>query len=324
MKKTYRLYVNNIIALCHLTNRKEETNSFSEELTEIGYKLDYDKFSIFINKIERLANGQHVLLSGFERKFYSKYKEIIDVINTYSDISSFSNNNKYRNIIDLYNNYILLHKDEITNILAVLNKLLDLGFEEICFNEEYDFTKMVFDFSPECIHYTNMSYLDNIQVIPSYPGVIKYKSDDSNYKINMEHTDLYLTDSEICLNSLLFDPSRLPNSLNIELIFDEINSKARQYYDINREIKNSVDLSVGINDLLMQAEITGCLFDGLDNVENREELIEILNNIIVEIKKLKKISCDYSDSLSNKEPMLTKEFLEEEKKKYLSKRTKKS
>ena len=94
--------------------------------------------------------------------------------------------------------------------------------------------------------------------------------------------------------------------------------------NINREIKNSVDLNVGINDLLMQAEITGCLFDGLDNVENREELIETLNNIVVEIKKLKKISCDYSDSLSKKEPMLTKEFLEEEKKKYLSKRTKKS
>ena len=83
-------------------------------------------------------------------------------------------------------------------------------------------------------------------------------------------------------------------------------------------------MSVGINDLLMQAEITGSMLDGLENVESRKELIEILNNILVEIKKLEKLSCEYNVSLSNKEPMLSKEFLEEEKKKYLSKRTKKS
>ena len=76
--------------------------------------------------------------------------------------------------------------------------------------------------------------------------------------------------------------------------------------------------------MLEQAEVTGCMLDGLENVESREELIEILNNILVEIKKLEKLSCEYNVSLSNKEPMLSKEFLEEEKKKYLSKRTKKS
>lgn len=323
MKKTYNLDINNIIALCHLINKKEEVNSFSEELIEIGYKLDYVKFSKFINKIERVFNGQHVLLSGFEKKFYLKYKDVIDIIITYSNMSSFSDNNNYRDIIELYNNYLLFHKEEIANILAVLNKLLDLGFEEIRFNEEYDFTKMVFDYNPECSHYTDITYLDNIQVLPSYPGVIKYKSNNSNYRIDMEYTDLYtLANSEIWVNSLFFDPNRLPNSLNMEFVFDEINDKARQYYDINKKIKNSVNLSVGINDLLMQAEITGSMLDGLENVESRKELIEILNNILVEIKKLEKLSCEYNVSLSNKEPKLSKEFLEEEKKKHLSKRTK--
>lgn len=325
MKKTYNLDINNIIALCHLINKKEEVNSFSEDLKLIGYKLDYVKFSKFINKIERVSNGQHVLLSGFEKKFYLKYKDVIDIIITYSNMSSFSDNNNYRDIIELYNNYLLFHKEEIANILAVLNKLLDLGFEEIYFNEDYDFTNMVFYYNPEYGHYTNITYLDNIQVLPSYPGVIKYKSNNSNYRIDMEYSDLYtLTDSEIRVNSLLFDPSRLPNSLNMEFVFDEINDKARQYYDLYKEIKNSVNLSVGINDLLMQAEITGSMLDGLENVESREELIEILNNILVEIKKLEKLSCEYNVSLSNKESMLSKDFLEEEKKKYLSKRTKKS
>lgn len=325
MKKTYSLDINNIIALCHLINKNEEVNSFSEELIEIGYKLDYVKFSKFINKIERVSNGQHVLLSGFEKKFYLKYKDVIDIIITYSNMTSFSDNNNYRDIIELYNNYLLFHKEEIANILAVLYKLLDLGFEEIYFNEDYDFTNMVFEFNLESGDYTNVSYLDNLQVIPSYPGVIKYKSDNSNYKIDLEYTYLKtLIESKIGLNSLLFDPSRLPNSLNMEFVFDEINDKARQYYDINKKIKNSVNLSVGINDLLMQAEITGSMLDGLENVESRKELIEILNNILVEIKKLEKLSCEYNVSLSNKEPKLSKEFLEEEKKKYLSKITKKS
>lgn len=325
MKKTYNLDINNIIALCHLINKKEEVNSFSEDLKLIGYKSDYVKFSKFINKIERVSNGQHVLLSGFEKKFYLKYKDVIDIIITYSNMSSFSDNNNYRDIIELYNNYLLFHEEDIANILAVLNKLLDLGFEEIRFNEEYDFTKMVFDYNPECSHYTDITYLDNIQVLPSYPGVIKYKSNNSNYRIYMEYTDLYtLANSEIWVNSLFFDPNRLPNSLNMEFVFDEINDKARQYYDINKKIKNSINLSVGINALLEQAEITSCMLDGLENVESREELIEILNNIIAEINKLKKLSCEYNVSLSNKEPMLSKEFLEEEKKKYLSKRTKKS
>ena len=323
MKKTYNLDINNIIVLCHLINKKEDVNTFSEDLKLIGYKSDYVKFCKFINKIEKLSNKQHVLLSGFERKFYLKYKDVIDTIITYSNMSSFSDNNNYRDIIELYNNYLLFHEEDIANILAVLNKLLDLGFEEIRFNEEYDFTKMVFDYNPEYSHCTNIIYLDNIQVLPSYPGVIKYKSNNSNYRIDMEYSDLYtLTDSEIRVNSLLFDPSRLPNSLNMEFVFDEINDKARQYYDINKKIKNSINLSVGINALLEQAEVTSCMLDGLENVESREELIEILNNIIAEINKLKKLSCEYNVSLSNKEPMLSKEFLEEEKKKYLSKRTK--
>lgn len=325
MKKTYSLDINNIIVLCHLINKKEEVNSFSEELIEIGYKLDYVKFSKFINKIERVSNGQHVLLSGFEKKFYLKYKDVIDIIITYSNMSSFLDNNNYRDIIELYNNYLLFHKEEIANILAVLNKLLDLGFEEIRFNKEYDFTNIVFEFNLESGDYTNVSYLDNLQVIPSYLGVIKYKSDNSNYKIDLEYTYLKtLIESKIGLNSLLFEPSRLPNSLDLDFVLDEINDKSRQYYDLYKEIKNSVNLSVGINDLLMQAEITGSMLDGLENVESREELIEILNNILVEIKKLEKLSCEYNVSLSNKEPMLSKEFLEEEKKKYLSKITKKS
>ena len=141
----------------------------------------------------------------------------------------------------------------------------------------------------------------------------------------MEYIDLYtLTNSEIWVNSLFFDPNRLPNSLNMEFVFDEINDKARQYYDINKKIRNSINLSVGINALLEQAEVTSCMLDGLENVESREELIEILNNILVEIKKLEKLSSEYNVPLSNKEPMLSKEFLEEEKKKYLSKITKKS
>ena len=290
----------------------------------IGYKLDYVKFSKFINKIERVSNGQHVLLSGFEKKFFLKYKDVIDIIITYSNMTSFSDNNNYCDIIELYNNYLLFHKEEIANILSVLNKLLDLCFEEIYFNEDYDFTNMVFEFNLESGDYTNVSYLDNLQVISSYPGVIKYKSDNSNYKIDLEYTYLKtLIESKIGLNSLLFEPSRLPNSLNMEFVFDEINDKARQYYDLYKEIKNSVNLSVGINDLLMQAEITGSMLDGLENVESREKLIEILNNILVEIKKLEKLSCEYNVSLSNKEPKLSKEFLEEEKKKYLNKRTKK-
>ena len=72
MKKTYSLDINNIIALCHLINKNEEVNSFSEELIEIGYKLDYVKFSKFINKIERVSSWQHVLLSGFEKKVLFK------------------------------------------------------------------------------------------------------------------------------------------------------------------------------------------------------------------------------------------------------------
>ena len=112
----------------------------------------------------------------------------------------------------------------------------------------------------------------------------------------------------------MFDPNRLPVKLDRKNTFDRIIDLKKQQEEKNTSIRNSVDLSISVSDLDEQLNSTSSIISKLDDVQNKNQLLEVLINIKGEVDKLKTLSEQYDSSISEKEPSLTKEVLDREKK----------
>jgi len=169
--------------------------------------------------------------------------------------------------------------------------------------------------------------LDNIEVIPTYNNSpIRYKTTDSCYCMRVGISDygndreLKDYDRRIELNSLIFDPNRLPNEITFESTAGVIKKIADDSKQESKVIKELVDVSVAIDDLVIQYNEIERIIESVENVDNREELQKILNNILEEIKRLKSTSSSFrQDAISDFEN-LSEEKIEEEKQKYLIRR----
>ena len=191
-----------------------------------------------------------------------------------------------------------------------------LGFDDFTFNEDLDFTKESYDIYPTFRRNFRIIYVDNIVVSPSYTSEIDYKTASSNYKIDLDVIGNEISDygRKITLNSLLFDLNRLPVKLDRKNTFDRIIDLKKQQEEKNTSIRNSVDLSISVSDLDEQLNSTSSIISKLDDVQNKSQLLEALLNIKGEVERLKTLSKQYDSSISEKEPSLTKEVLDREKK----------
>lgn len=323
-KKPILAHVDNIIALCHILNDYDEFTCNLSKLIKIKYNRD------IINNLYKISNGKLVFGSRKVKKFYKENKSIIDTINKFSSISRFINYNydSHGNLsdeygLDYFHKYIMNHQEDMERILSVLEKIKKLGFEEFQFDEKIDFTSdeyvidTIFGGNPD------ITYLDNIKVIPSYlNSIIKYKTTGSNYKIiaKVSLSNILKYGKKIIVNSLLFDPNRLPEEITKECIFDKIISLKNNQQNNCNTIRNSVDLSISVDDLYSQFNITSKTINGLNDVESKEQLQQTLLEIKERLNQLKTISSEYDDSVSKNDSTVTKEKLQEEKQLYLKRR----
>lgn len=305
-KKKY-VEINNLIALCHILDNFEE---FEKRL-----KTEYNRD--FKLKLLDISQGKTRAFSKKEKKFYNENKSVIDTINKYSSIDIFIGEiYGYYGSAQFFYEYFLNHKEDLDKITKLLEKIKQLGFDVFTFNEDLDFTTETYDVFPTFRRNSRIIYVDNIVVPPSYTSNINYYTTSSNYKMELDIIGDEISEygRRITLNSLLFDPNRLPESLTKENTFDNILKLKSEQKEKSAAIRNSVDLSISVSALAYQLSSTSSVISKLDDVQNKSQLLEALLNIKGEVEKLIALSEEYDSSISEKELSLTGEVLEREKK----------
>ena len=322
-KEAIEAKVNILIALYHILDGYSEfTKNLISFITTKNNKND-------VWDLYKITHGEFVVGAIKTKKFYQKNKDVIDTINKYSSIWDFilynyddQGNVRKDSFVDYFYQYFLAHKNELDKILSILEKLKELGFDRFRFDEDADFTDKECTISTHFNSNSNINYLDNIQVVPNYQNdVVRYKTTGSNYNMNIKvFLGRFGYEKTITLNSLVFDVKRLPESISKESIFDRIISLKGEQKESCAAIKNSVDLSIGVDDLQSQFESTSQIIDRLDDIKDKDELHEVLSHIKEEIDKLQTISKAYNDTVSKDDSSITKEQLQKEKKRYLARR----
>lgn len=305
MKKE-KVHVNSIIALCHILNDYEDFKNIA-----INLKIEdiYDLCSISL--------GDTVFGKMRMKKFYQENKVVIDIINTYCVLVDFIYKIREKKLDHIYE-YLKNHQVEIDKVIKLITKIKNLGFEYILFDEELDFTKDIYKMYTVFNDNGPISYLENMEAIPNYQNnVVEYKTNDSNFRIDF----LKFEYSEIILNSLLFDPNKLPEEINVDNMFAEIIVLKEKQKKNSIAIRNSVDLNVSISDLDSEFSKTWRVIESLEDFRDKEILREILKENRLALEKLKEISVKYDESIINNDELdLSEDQLKLERERYLERR----
>ena len=325
-EQKYVTKVEDLIALCHiLDDYKEFIESLSKLLAKKNITTD------IAQNLSRISHGEKLpLIARKEKKFYEEHKEVIDTINKYTDIASFIYSNfkwpgtfSEERGLNFFYDYITSNIEEIDNILAVLNRLKELGFRDITFAPSNKFTDEEYMLYSNTYRNFQVEYLDNIEVIPNYTNdEVRYKTTGSNYKITARSIDGNISKEQvsIILNSLIFDYKRLPSKIDKEAILDPIVFKKIVKRTSCVQLKNSVDLRVNVEDLKRQFSKSKETIQFLTEINSHKELIKLLNEINEKIERLNELSDEYDENISKENQELPLEFLNEEKKEYVLRR----
>ena len=323
MKKEVR--VESLITLCHILN---DYNDFTKNLAKL-IKTKYNRDIVYM--LDKISNGEFVIGAHKVKKFYRENKSVIDTINKFSNISKFitynydyQGNLKEETGLDYFYEYITSHKEDLEKILSLLEKIKKLYFYEIEFDDQIDFTCDNYKMHTRFNDNTAISYLDNMEALPNYQNdIVEYRTKGSNYKIVVHFLfggfSRYSTKT-ITVNSLLFDSKTLPEDITQKIIFDKILSLKKKQQENCENLKNSVDLSVSIDDLYSQLDITSKVAERINEVETKEQLTDLLLVIKSYLEQLQDISLEYDESILQNSSHITKEKLQEEKKLYLDRR----
>lgn len=328
--KTISVRTIDAITFCQLI---DEYGEFHKEFMDfLGAQKDPFKVIVALRK---LSQGQHCHTSRKVKEFYNAYKKIIDTIGQNTGIQSFFFNNydwnygRYKVFFksDDFYQYLLANIDKKDKILAVLNRLKEFGFEEFELNQAWDFSKHIYKAAFVTFDFNDVVYLDNLEPIPEYrQGEVKYKTTGSNYQMEVRIyssslcAKLYANRDRIRLNSLTFDVDRLPKELSAKDIYDKIIGLASKKQQEYTAIKNSVDLSVGVQDLEYLINRFNETVTKMESVDSKEQVLEELRNMQQSLKQIQTLSSAYNQRITEGSSYITKELLQEEVKRYLIRR----
>lgn len=326
-KNRYTIEADNIIALSYIL---DEYKDFIPKLSEIIKTKDMTELIICIERLDK--ENKKPFYFGKINKFYKENKDVIKTINEYSSIGKFITFNFDRNGnlkegtgLDFFYNYMINNIENINRIREVLRKLKELKFTVIKFDSNQDFTKETYSLYRNFSVNTRIEFLDNIEVIPNYEyDKVKYKTDDSSYKINAGISsisgEIEKYDINITVKDLLFNPEHLPEQITKTTIFNSITDVKDQQLDACVQLRNSVDLSISVDDLKAQFDKTALVLNSLTNINEKERMNKILGDILKEINELQGFSEDFDECLSKNNKNISPEIIAEEKKTFIKKR----
>ena len=316
--------ISHLLSVCYTL---DSFSKFNDNLIEFMSDAKNAKNRYYLWNI---ANKKHIIGLRKVKKFYQQNKKVIDEIDRCCNINIFigfnydydyNGNCKMKSSFETFYKYLIEHRDEKKQIVSLLKKLRDLGFTDICFNEEDNFVNTTYSVS--CNMYS-CSYMENMEALPNYSrDYVYYKTTGSNYRIDLggkissygPYWNTYIT-----VNNLLFDPSLLPDNISKETTYDKILSLKDSQKENCNSIERAVDLSVSIDDLYNAFDFTDKVVNGFEDVKDKKQLKKKLSKIKEYLDDLKKISDQYDDSICENNSKITKEQLKLEKAAYLSRR----
>lgn len=269
------------------------------------------------HNLYRIINGEFVLFSDKYKSFISKYQDVISIIKKYdtawyfTDILDFSSKK-----IDTFYDYLTNNRENLEFVKYNINKLYNLGFKHITLSEDYNFDSQV------CVFNFNKTepivLLDNMEMVSACDNDgIFYAGRDSEYKITIKPADdcESIDKVSIELNTLLFDPDRLPNDLS----YREVEKKIKNLDPEYSIIQNFIKLSSTTNLLASQIENLKNIVDNvIDSANNKKNMIKLLNTISNSVKLLKEENRRYEEEVIENSYFITKEKMEKEKNKILN------
>jgi len=306
-----------MILLCYII---DEYKDFVEKIYNFLKTKNGDINYTLLYKLNRVSNKKKCFNGKTVYLFYEENKEVIDKINEYYSIDSFIRTHfgvyKIIDEIEMVYQYLVNNRDNIDDIIKLLNKIKSLGIKVVLFDEDFNFG----DNKYSLINGDNLviSYVDNLEIIPNYDdSVIKYKTTGSNYQIDLATRRF---SNKIYLNSLIFNIDRLPDTIaKDDVIHKIISLKKKQKEEIN-VVKKSVNLNISVDDLSLSVLECERVIDYLDDVTNKHELVEAIDNIKQEIVRIESIRRAYDINATINNEHITEDVLEEEKKLVLDRR----
>ena len=321
MEDAIEVRTRDLLTLIVILNEFEDFNNKVIDL--IKNKNDYS-----FNKIQKLSKNEKVIGAKKLKDFYNDNSEIINVINSYSNIGYFIdfnydlNNGQLKDGFNQLYNYLLKNKDKLNGIIDLLIRIEKLGFENIFYNDKLDFSKNSYKTSSQYYLCEDFYYLDNMYVVPTYDGEkIEYKTKGSSYEMKLQKgfkNTVYKR--SITFNDLLVNPNRLPSELTKEETLDVITKlryDIQSQYDILRE---SINMSLCIDDLKSKYCYLYDLANMCDVIEIKMKLLDVLKDLEEDILEIEYLSNSYEKTITNKNNVLSEEKVNIEKKKELKRR----
>lgn len=303
--KSEKVYVTDIMGLCIIFNEYKQF-SHSIQILNNGSLDD-------IENLLSLLRGENISVSFEVENFYHNNSEAIKKLESRlskDDLihfilllySTFK-------IIDNFYNYILKHKIDINKLYKLLERIKNLGFEEFDFCENADFSHEINNISEDLKRNLIINHLENIQVIPSYPGNIAYYSEGSSYLITLSPTDISSFRPSIKLNNLEFDPNCLPDKLDVKEFFSKLLMENQRYNGGINAIKYCKDFDNPISNLQLTINKLNELKNRVDSEETKDRLTTLLKVLEEEFSRLIGIKNGYIDISLNRYDYLTIEDL---------------
>lgn len=325
-------HVDSLIVLWHiLFDPSDLWHQYVQRLNEYqGLKDNYYKidalrpFSEAAERLQSIHDGKNVKGSRKIKKFYKDHQSVLDIICQYSSIKNFTNYNfdwnrklKDSSGLDFFYGYFTNHEDEAEKILAVLERLKQLGLQELHLEEGKDFTTGIYRMNTRNSLISDIEILDNMELVPNYEDdVVTYRTTGSNYEIR----EGGMWGNSVTVNNLTFDPERLPKSMARNELYYQIIDLKNSHQQECDSLRDSIDLSVAIDDLSSQVNIASQVVERLKSVHNKDELHQLLLQIKEHLEQLHTISTQYDSEISQSSSLITEEKLQSEKTNYLRRR----
>lgn len=294
----------------------------------------FDDYKEFYSDLEDLIKSKRKEKILFPNKkydaFIKKHQHTIDTIKKYDYISDWTvliYDALGRRIPDsigvnfcFFYQYLEEHKEEIEKIKKLALKIKELGITKIAFGETLDFsTSEYYLYSSDSDFY----FLENMESIPSYlNSPIKYKTNKSFYCLklsffksgkNLDKIKMRNKGRKIYLNSLTFDPNRLPNEITSKSTYEVIKDLVNKKKEEHTYIKNFVDIGITTDNLKKEFEKLKEQYENFSKLKDNEELKNLLTQMQNIIFLLQLFEENYQKEVCDSNKELSIKLIKEEK-----------
>ena len=319
--KMKKAKVGDLIVLCELL---DSYSDFSTRLTEFLAGSKYAPTDI--RKLFMLSRKERFLGYTRVKEFYEDNKETLSTIKNNTGLFEFILGNynydgSFRDDSDLneFYQYILDNADNVDTIKAVLLKLKKIGITSLEFDEKIKFTDNFYKLDSRFNYNSSINFFDNIEIIPNYEKtMVEYTTKGSPYKLDLK----FIIGGFSCyhlkaiVNTLVFNPDLLPDKLDKKTVFDSIVELKTQEKSCDI-IRDSVDLSIGIDNLCSQFTTTSNIIERIDTAENKEEFTTILTEIKERLNTLQTLGNNFNEKVVEANEKISIEKIGKEKQLYL-------